>query len=197
MDSLFGVTPLSLALDDFRSYAIDSDKLLPELIKLANNGRVFVWGNIQGLTPQQALDAMHAAASIRGRTAKQIHDLFVGVSGFLNMIQPGCVPSPEPPPGWRLTWDAAEKGTATQLVPTTIVLTPASDTLQNGASVQFAAVVNDQFGAPVSPQPAVSWAAGTGTVDQSGTYTAPAAAGTDTVTATLGVLSATANITVQ
>ena len=197
MPSLFGSTPLSNALDDFRGIAIRGDKAFTDHLSTAAEGPAFVFANSRGLTPQQAIDAMHAAAQTRGKTFQQVYQLWLASAAYLNAVQPGCVPTSPLPAGWTLTFNTDGSGTVTQLVPTAIVLTPASDTLQHGAAVQFAAVVNDQNGTPVVPQPALTWTAASGTVDQSGNYTAPAAAGSDTVTVTAGSLTATAAITVQ
>lgn len=54
----------------------------------------------------------------------------------------------------------------------TVTVTPATATVATGTTQQFSANVD------------VTWSAGTGTIDATGLYTAPAAAGTDTVTAT-------------
>ena len=58
---------------------------------------------------------------------------------------------------------------------------------------QFNAVVTDQFGIPLAPQPGFHWSlSGPGTLVPSGLYLAPAAAGRASVTAAAGPLTGTA-----
>ncbi len=82
---------------------------------------------------------------------------------------------------------------------TTVTVSPGSATVADRGTQNFAATVLDQFGAVIS-SPSVSWsvqAGGVGgTVNQSGTYTAPSSgAGTDTVKAASGSAAGTATVT--
>ncbi|OAI50291.1 hypothetical protein AYO44_05755 [Planctomycetaceae bacterium SCGC AG-212-F19] len=83
---------------------------------------------------------------------------------------------------------------------TTVAVAPASASLADGATQQFSATGNDQFGNSLSTQPAIAWSLGTGsigTVSSSGLYTAPATgAGSATVRATSGSVTGTASVTV-
>jgi hypothetical protein len=80
---------------------------------------------------------------------------------------------------------------------TSIVLSPATVSLAAGATQQFTATAKDQFGNPMSPQPAFTWAlSGVGTLSGSGLYTAPSTSGTATVTASVGGVSGMASVTV-
>ncbi len=81
---------------------------------------------------------------------------------------------------------------------TSITLTPGSAALTAGRSQQFSVTARDQFGVPLSRQPAWTWslAAGGGTVNAAGIYTAPAAGpGSATVRVSGGGRSATASVT--
>ncbi|HYO10252.1 MAG TPA: hypothetical protein VER17_14890 [Tepidisphaeraceae bacterium] len=85
--------------------------------------------------------------------------------------------------------------------PTSIVVTPATAVLAQGASSLLFAAVRDQFGQPLESPPAITWsidAGGAGSVDATGLYTAPASgSGATTVRATAGALSGTAAVTIQ
>ncbi len=82
---------------------------------------------------------------------------------------------------------------------TTVKISQSSITLLTGATQQFAASGLDQFGTAMSVAPAFAWslASGAGTVSASGRYTAPATAGTATVKAASGTISATASVTIN
>jgi alpha-L-arabinofuranosidase len=80
-----------------------------------------------------------------------------------------------------------------------IKVSPATVTLAAGGQQQFTGVADDQFGNPMSAQPALSWsvASAAGTIGAaSGLYTAPNAAASATVKATSGLVSGTASVTV-
>jgi hypothetical protein len=81
---------------------------------------------------------------------------------------------------------------------TTITVSPASASVQTGGTQQFTATGFDQFGNPMSPQPAFAWSvSGGGTINTSGLFTAGSTAGGPfTVTATSGSVSGTASVTV-
>jgi hypothetical protein len=78
-----------------------------------------------------------------------------------------------------------------------IVLSPASATVNTLMTHQFSATARDQFNATLSPQPGFAWSvSGVGTVNGSGLYSAGTIAGTATVRATSAGVSGTANVTV-
>ncbi len=84
---------------------------------------------------------------------------------------------------------------------TSITISPATATVNDGQNQGFAALVNDQFGAQIS-SPSLAWSVNGGGVGgainpSSGLYTAPSSgAGTDTVKVTSGSASKTATVTV-
>lgn len=83
---------------------------------------------------------------------------------------------------------------------TSITISPSIATLSDGQNQGFAALVDDQFGVAIS-SPSLTWSVNSGgvggTINQSGTYTAPfAGAGTDAVKVASGQASATAMVTV-
>ena len=81
---------------------------------------------------------------------------------------------------------------------TSITVSPASATVQTGATQQFSATGKDQFGQPMSPQPSFTWSvSGGGSISSSGLFTAGSSAGGPfTVTATSGSVHGTASVTV-
>jgi Bacterial Ig domain/Calcineurin-like phosphoesterase len=81
---------------------------------------------------------------------------------------------------------------------TSIVVTPPSPSVAAGGTQLFTATGNDQFGAALSPQPAVTWAvSGGGTISPAGLFTSGSTAGGPfAVTATNGAVSGTASVTV-
>jgi len=89
-------------------------------------------------------------------------------------------------------------GSVTPPVLTTITVSPASASVQTGASFQFSATAFDQFGNLMNPQPTFTWSVnGGGTINSSGLFTAGAAAGGPfTVTAVSGGVNGTASVTV-
>jgi hypothetical protein len=86
-----------------------------------------------------------------------------------------------------------------QATPTTMELQPRQATLQVGATQQFTAVLQDQFGDALAPQPTIAWAIATGgSVDSSGLFTAAMTPGGPySLTATARGVSATASITID
>ncbi|OAI52842.1 hypothetical protein AYO44_16410 [Planctomycetaceae bacterium SCGC AG-212-F19] len=83
---------------------------------------------------------------------------------------------------------------------TSLVLSPASATVADGATQQFSATGKDQFGNALTTQPAFSWSidsGGIGSISTSGLYTAPASGtGTATVRASSGSVGGTASVSV-
>ncbi len=80
-----------------------------------------------------------------------------------------------------------------------IQVSPATVTLAAGGQQQFSGVADDQFGNPMSTQPALTWSVSSGSgaiVSTSGLYTAPSAAASATVRATSGAVSGTGSVTV-
>jgi PKD repeat protein len=79
---------------------------------------------------------------------------------------------------------------------TAISVAPATASLNQGGTQAFSATATDQFGNTMSPEPTFTWSASSGTIDQSGNYTAPLVSATPTITATAGSASGTASVTV-
>jgi hypothetical protein len=79
---------------------------------------------------------------------------------------------------------------------TTIVVTPGTATVTQGAKQQFAARGLDQFQQALASQPAFAWSAVSGAVSSSGLYTASGSLGKITITAKSGSVSGTATATV-
>jgi hypothetical protein len=81
---------------------------------------------------------------------------------------------------------------------TTIAVSPSSASVQTGGTQQFTGTGLDQFGNPVSPQPAFTWSvSGGGSIGATGLFTAGSTAGGPfTVTASSGGVSGTATVTV-
>jgi hypothetical protein len=88
--------------------------------------------------------------------------------------------------------------TATPVL-TTITVSPASASVQTSGTQPFSAAGLDQFGQPLSPQPAFTWSvSGGGTISTGGLFTAGAnAGGPFTVTATSGSASGAASVSVN
>jgi hypothetical protein len=81
---------------------------------------------------------------------------------------------------------------------TTITVSPGSASVQTGKQQPFSATAYDQYGIPMSPQPAFSWSvSGGGTIDLAGVFTAGSTSGGPfTVTASSGGVNGTASVTV-
>lgn len=77
-----------------------------------------------------------------------------------------------------------------------IVLSPTSATLSKGETQAFSAEAFDQFGATMTPQPAVTWSTDGGSVDGNGLFTAGAMTGNFSVTASAGALAESADVTI-
>ena len=83
---------------------------------------------------------------------------------------------------------------------TSVAVSPATVTLSDGASQQFSATANDQFGRPLDTQPSFTWTEtpnSVGSVSATGLYTAPSS-GSDTATvqASASGFTGTAAVTV-
>ena len=84
--------------------------------------------------------------------------------------------------------------------PTSLSVTPANVTLAHGATQQFTATAQDQFGQALASQPTFTWqvSSGGGTISSTGLYTAPRkGTGTFQVTVSADGLNAQANVTVD
>ncbi len=81
-------------------------------------------------------------------------------------------------------------------VATQVVVTPGTVSLAQGATQQFSAVLEDQFGAAMKSQPTFTWSASTGTITQAGLYAAPQTGGSATITVAASSLSTTANVSI-
>jgi hypothetical protein len=81
---------------------------------------------------------------------------------------------------------------------TSMTISPSAPLVNPNGAKQFTATGRDQFGAALTTQPGFTWSviAGAGTIDANGLYTAPAAAGSATVRAVTGALSAAATVTI-
>jgi hypothetical protein len=151
------------------------------------SGKQLVWNNPHGLTPQQMLAAI-------GTDAATLFSYTNDTVALLNQALPdGQKITQVVPAGVVVTFNPDGTVTLANQAPTTIALTPAPAAIAVNAQQQFTAVVKDQQGNAMSAP--VVWSASTGTIDQTGLYTAPATAGTDTVTATAGAAIATASVT--
>jgi plastocyanin len=86
-----------------------------------------------------------------------------------------------------------------QATPTTLDVQPRVIDLSTGQKQQFSATVTDQFGDPLVPQPAFTWAISAGgAVDATGEFVAGTTPGGPfTLTATAGTLMATSQITLN
>jgi hypothetical protein len=82
---------------------------------------------------------------------------------------------------------------------TSITVNPANVHVQSSLTQQFTAQAKDQFGHLLAVQPAIVWskAAGVGSIDAFGLYTAPAGVGVATVRATSGAVHGDGAVTVQ
>ncbi|MCC6125341.1 MAG: cadherin domain-containing protein, partial [Pirellulales bacterium] len=76
--------------------------------------------------------------------------------------------------------------------PSTLTVSPATVALAPNATQLFTAAVKDQFGAAISPAPAISWSATAGTITSGGLYTAPGSGTSATITAASGAAVGTA-----
>jgi len=81
--------------------------------------------------------------------------------------------------------------------PSSVVVSPNSASVVAGATQQFTAQADDQFGTALTNQPSFTWSApGGGSVNSSGLYTAPSSAGSVTVQASTGTVSGSAAVTI-
>jgi len=81
---------------------------------------------------------------------------------------------------------------------TTITVSPGSASVHTGSTQSFSATAYDQYGSPISPQPAFSWSVnGGGVISSAGVFTAGSTSGGPfTVTASSGGVNGTASVTV-
>ena len=81
---------------------------------------------------------------------------------------------------------------------TSITVSPGSASVQQGKQQLFSATAYDQYGSPMSPQPAFSWSvSGGGTISSAGVFSAGLTSGGPfTVTASSGGVNGTASVTV-
>lgn len=81
---------------------------------------------------------------------------------------------------------------------TSITVTPATATVQNGGNQQYSATGYDQNNNPMNPQPAFTWTvSGGGSINSSGLFTATTVGSNFTVTATSGSVHGTATVSVS
>ncbi len=87
--------------------------------------------------------------------------------------------------------------TAAPPVLTSITVTPATASVQNGGSQQFSATGYDQNNVPMNPQPTFTWSvSGGGSINSAGLFTATTVGSNFTVTAASGGVNGTAKVTV-
>jgi hypothetical protein len=81
---------------------------------------------------------------------------------------------------------------------TSLVVSPATVTIDAGTTKQFTASAKDQFAVAMTNQPAFTWsvASGGGTISVAGLFTAPTTAGTSTIRATAGTVLGTAVVSI-
>ena len=79
---------------------------------------------------------------------------------------------------------------------TSIQVTPGTSGVATGRTQQLTAQGLDQFQQPLVRQPAFNWSTSSGSINQSGLFTAPRTATIATITARSGTLSATARVSV-
>jgi parallel beta-helix repeat protein len=81
---------------------------------------------------------------------------------------------------------------------TSIVVTPATTSINTNATQQFAAQGRDQFGVALSSQPTFAWSiqSGGGTISSTGLYTAPNTAGSASILASALSINGTATVTI-
>jgi hypothetical protein len=97
-----------------------------------------------------------------------------------------------------VTYDAID------LVPTTtltsaprvnsIAITPANSSVGPTGLKTFTATAYDQFGKPIPAN--INWSAARGAIENTGLYTAPATIGSDTITATVGAITANTTLNI-
>jgi len=81
---------------------------------------------------------------------------------------------------------------------TAIAVSPLTAALVAGTTRQFSASATDQFGAPLTTQPSFAWAVtGGGSITTTGLFTAPATAGTTTVSASVSAITGQATVTIS
>jgi len=81
---------------------------------------------------------------------------------------------------------------------TSIVVSPASASVNTNATAQFSTTAYDQFGTALASQPTKTWsvAVGGGSISATGLYTAPATAGSATIKAAVGAISGSTAVTI-
>jgi hypothetical protein len=81
----------------------------------------------------------------------------------------------------------------------TVKVSPGSATIDTGGTQQFNATAYDQFNSALVTQPTFTWAvtSGGGSVNSTGVFVAPLAAGTSVVTASSAGVSGSAGVTIQ
>jgi aryl-phospho-beta-D-glucosidase BglC (GH1 family) len=78
-----------------------------------------------------------------------------------------------------------------------VVVSPSSASVTEGATQQFTAQADDQFGHALASQPSFTWtASGDGSINNTGLFTAANAPGSATIQAATGTFSGTASVTV-
>jgi beta-glucanase (GH16 family) len=156
--------------------------------------RVAGWASTGRISLQNASNTTLTSANVPngGTGAYQVWSTVAGENTFtlaagVQTIRIYATGSP-----WNINWFEI-KSVATPVL-TTITVSPATVTFSTGQTLQFTASGKDQNGAAIAFTP--SWTATGGTISSSGLYTG-STAGTFTVKATSGTVSASANVIVN
>ena len=80
---------------------------------------------------------------------------------------------------------------AVTLTTPSLTIAPSAATMTAGQSQTFTAIAKDGSGAPLAPQPTLTWSAAHGSISASGVYLATASSGADTVTASTTIAGVT------
>ena len=138
------------------------------------------WGDYAGATPDPSNDGViWGSSQVTGSCY-----IFCGLFAQWQTQNFAVVASTSPPPP--------------PPVLTSITVTPATATVQNGGNQQYSATGYDQNNNPMNPQPAFTWTvSGGGSINSSGLFTATTVGSNFTVTATSGSVHGTATVSVS
>ena len=190
-------TPAYSAMQAYGAWINSINNLAVEHTDLVLAGWNSLWHSPFGLTPQQAGALWHQASLLMDKTALDAYTLLQAAAAYLNDLMPGTVDAAVPPQ-YTLAWnqDGSPLIADVPRVTTSLTIRPTTIGTSPDLTQQFTATAFDQFGQGMNPQPAITWSAASGTIDAAGNYTA-GADGSDTVTATVGTLTAQASVTIE
>ena len=109
---------------------------------------------------------------------------------------PAASPSPDPSTLVPMLSDRSTATASATPVLTKISVSPAKASMECSTTEQSTAVGLDQFGHRLTNQPAFTWKASSGTIDQNGLFTSSTQTGSVTITAVSGSKRGTATVTV-